>query len=102
MKWLDLAPVWLCLFAILAWNQARLMSLGLSLDHPLTHLLGGLLVGAGLVLIFLAAFEFRSGLRNRAVLLLLYLFPLGFFLIAGALFFPIAWIHGTGVWVGAW
>jgi hypothetical protein len=25
-----------------------------------------------------------------------------FFLIAGALFFPIAIIHGTGVWFGAW
>lgn len=24
------------------------------------------------------------------------------FLIAGALFFPIAWIHGTGVWLGIW
>lgn len=24
------------------------------------------------------------------------------FLIAGALFFPIAWIHGTGVWLGVW
>ena len=32
-----------------------------------------------------AAFEFGSGLRNRALLLLLYLFPLGFFLVAGAL-----------------
>jgi ABC-2 type transport system permease protein len=32
-----------------------------------------------------AAFEFGTGLRNRAMLLLLYLFPLGFFLIAGAL-----------------
>ena len=32
-----------------------------------------------------AAFEFGSGLRNRAMLLLLYLFPLGFFLMAGAL-----------------
>ena len=32
-----------------------------------------------------AAFEFGSGLRNRAMLLLLYLFPLGFFLIAGGL-----------------
>jgi len=30
-------------------------------------------------------FEFGSGLRNRAMLLLLYLFPLGFFLIAGSL-----------------
>lgn len=60
MKWIDLPPVWLCLFAILAWNQARLLPMGLSLDHPVTHLLGGLLVGGGLVLIFLAAFEFRS------------------------------------------
>jgi ABC-2 type transport system permease protein len=32
-----------------------------------------------------AAYEFGSGLRNRAMLLLLYLFPLGFFLIAGGL-----------------
>ena len=24
------------------------------------------------------------------------------FLIAGALIFPIAWIHGTGIWFGAW
>jgi len=23
-------------------------------------------------------------------------------LIAGAVFWPIAWIHGTGVWIGAW
>lgn len=32
-----------------------------------------------------ARFEFASGLRNRAMLLLLYLFPLGFYLVAGAL-----------------
>jgi len=24
------------------------------------------------------------------------------FLIAGALLLPIAWIHGTGAWFGAW
>lgn len=24
------------------------------------------------------------------------------FLIAGALVFPIAWIHGTGIWFGFW
>ena len=24
------------------------------------------------------------------------------FLIAGALVFPIAWVHGTGIWFGAW
>lgn len=32
-----------------------------------------------------AGFELASGLRNRAMLLLLYLFPLGFYLVAGAL-----------------
>ena len=24
------------------------------------------------------------------------------FLLAGAIFFPIAWIHGTGIWFGIW
>jgi hypothetical protein len=24
------------------------------------------------------------------------------FLIAGAIFFPVAWVHGTGVWIGVW
>lgn len=24
------------------------------------------------------------------------------FLVAGALFFPVAWVHGTGIWFGAW
>ena len=24
------------------------------------------------------------------------------FLIAGSLFFPVAWIHGTGIWFGWW
>jgi hypothetical protein len=24
------------------------------------------------------------------------------FLIAGAIFFPVAWVHGTGVWLGLW
>jgi hypothetical protein len=24
------------------------------------------------------------------------------FLIAGAIFFPIAWVHGIGVWFGLW
>lgn len=23
-------------------------------------------------------------------------------LVAGALIFPVGWIHGTGVWLGAW
>ncbi|MGA9408882.1 MAG: methyltransferase [Roseobacter sp.] len=59
MKWLDMPPVWLLAFAALAYFQAEYMTLGLSLAHPMTMLLGGLLVGAGVVLILLAAMEFR-------------------------------------------
>lgn len=59
MKWLDLPPVWLFGFAMLAWLQAHSFSLGLSLAHPVTLLLAGLFVGAGIVLTLLAAMEFR-------------------------------------------
>ena len=58
-KLIDMPPVWLAVFAALAWCQARYLPLGLSLAHPVTDLLGGLLIGAGLVLILLAAYEFR-------------------------------------------
>jgi protein-S-isoprenylcysteine O-methyltransferase Ste14 len=59
MKWLDLPPVWLVAFLAIAYWQAQYFTLGLSLAHPLTMLLGGLLVGAGIVLIALAAMEMR-------------------------------------------
>lgn len=59
MKWIDLPPVWLASFALLAWGQAQYFSFGLSLAHPMTLLLAGLLVGAGLVLTLLAMMEFR-------------------------------------------
>lgn len=60
MKWLDVPPVWLAAFAAIAFVQARYASFGLSLAHPVTMLAGGLLVGAGIVLILLAAMEFRK------------------------------------------
>ena len=60
MKWLDLPPVWLLVFAVIAYWQARLLPMGLSLAHPVTMLVGGVLVGAGIVLILLAAIEFRK------------------------------------------
>lgn len=60
MKWLDMPPIWLALFVALAWGQANYYSAGLSLAHPLTMLLSGLLVGAGVVLIALSAMEFRK------------------------------------------
>lgn len=59
MKRFDLPPVWLALFALLAWAQARVLPLGLSLAGPVTDLLGGLLVGAGLLLMVLAVIELR-------------------------------------------
>ncbi|GIT87052.1 MULTISPECIES: isoprenylcysteine carboxylmethyltransferase family protein [Roseobacter] len=59
MKWLDLPPVWTLAFVTIASVQARFFSLGLSLAHPVTSLLAGLLVGAGVVLILLAAMEFK-------------------------------------------
>lgn len=59
MKWLDMPPIWLAGFAALAYVQGHFYTLGLSLLHPVTMLLSGLLVGAGLVLAGLAAMEFK-------------------------------------------
>ncbi|MEM1352047.1 MAG: isoprenylcysteine carboxylmethyltransferase family protein [Pseudomonadota bacterium] len=59
MKYIDIPPVWLLVFAVIAYWQAEAFPLGLSLSHPVTHLLAGLLIGAGLLLILLAALEFR-------------------------------------------
>lgn len=59
MKWLDMPPVWLICFVGIAWFQAKLYPFNLSLQHPVTLLLAGLFVGAGIVLALLAAMEFR-------------------------------------------
>ncbi|MEE4187808.1 MAG: isoprenylcysteine carboxylmethyltransferase family protein [Roseobacter sp.] len=59
MKWIDVPPMWLLGFAVIAHVQAQHFSFGLSLAHPVTMLVGGVLVGAGIVLILLAAMEFR-------------------------------------------
>ncbi|WP_187428767.1 hypothetical protein ROLI_011800 [Roseobacter fucihabitans] len=59
MKWLDLPPVWLVGCLVLAWVQAISYDLNLSLAHPITMLLAGLLVGAGIVIALLAVMEFR-------------------------------------------
>jgi protein-S-isoprenylcysteine O-methyltransferase Ste14 len=56
----DLPPVWLVLAIFLAWLQARFLPLGLSLASGATGLVSGLLIGGGLVLIALAAMEFRK------------------------------------------
>ncbi|WP_177177823.1 methyltransferase family protein [Citreimonas salinaria] len=59
MKWIDLPPVWLGLFLVLAWLQARHASLGLDFGPVWADLLGGLLVGGGILLLVLAATEMR-------------------------------------------
>ena len=59
MKWLDLPPVWLVGFLILAWLQATQYSLGLSFGGAWSDFAGGLLVGGGLLLMLLAFAEFR-------------------------------------------
>lgn len=55
----DIPPVWLMLAIAIAWMQSRYFDLGLSLDYPLTQGIAGLLIGGGIVLIALAAWEFR-------------------------------------------
>lgn len=60
MKWLDLPPVWLVACIALAWLQGRYFSFGLSFGGAWADLLGGLLVGGGILLILLAAVEFRK------------------------------------------
>ncbi|MFP4327330.1 MAG: methyltransferase family protein [Paracoccaceae bacterium] len=60
LKWLDMPPVWLAGFLALAWAQSVALPLGLSFGQSLVpDLLGGLMVGGGVLLMTLAAFEFR-------------------------------------------
>lgn len=60
MKWMDMPPVWLAGFIALAWMQASFLPLGLSLGYTVAGLMGGLLIGGGLILILMAAVEFRK------------------------------------------
>lgn len=59
-KWIDLPPVWLAAFVALAWAQGHWWPMGLSLAHPVTDLLGGVLIGGGILLMLLAFAEFRK------------------------------------------
>ncbi|MEX0309926.1 MAG: isoprenylcysteine carboxylmethyltransferase family protein [Tateyamaria sp.] len=55
---LNIPPVWLVLCVLLAWCQARFLPLGMSVDHPVTHMMAGLLIGAGLLLMLAALLAF--------------------------------------------
>jgi protein-S-isoprenylcysteine O-methyltransferase Ste14 len=60
MKTIDLPPVWLALFILLAWLQSAYFTLGLSFGGAWADLLGGLLVGGGILMMVLAVVEFRK------------------------------------------
>ena len=64
LKRIDMPPTWLLGAVLLASMQAKFLPAGLSLAHPLTQLVAGLLVGAGLLLMALAVFEM---LRQRTM-----------------------------------
>jgi len=66
MKWIDIPPVWLAFALVLTWLIAQVQPSVLAVGGPFTDLLGGLLVGAGLVLILLAAAEMR---RRRTTII---------------------------------
>ncbi|RLK08307.1 methyltransferase family protein [Ruegeria conchae] len=66
MRRIDLPPVWLVGFAALAWVQARVLPMGLSLDGAVTDLLSGILIGGGIILAIMAVVEFR---RHRTSVL---------------------------------
>ncbi|WP_375691035.1 methyltransferase family protein [Pseudooceanicola sp. LIPI14-2-Ac024] len=58
-KWIDLPPVWLLVFVVIAWMQGRYFSLGLEFGTTWARFLGGVLVGGGIILMVLAADEMR-------------------------------------------
>jgi protein-S-isoprenylcysteine O-methyltransferase Ste14 len=60
MKRIDLPPLWLLGFAVLAWFQARFWSMGLNFGDGFVDLLAGLLIGGGIILTALAVVEFRK------------------------------------------
>lgn len=66
MKWLDLPPIWLLGFVIVAWAQAKYAAFGLSFGGAWADLLGGILVGGGILLMLLAFSEFR---RQRTTII---------------------------------
>ncbi|MCE8507482.1 isoprenylcysteine carboxylmethyltransferase family protein [Ruegeria pomeroyi] len=66
MHRIDLPPIWLAAFIAVAWFQQRYFSLGLSLDSGLADLIAGLLIGGGVLLMLMAAVEFR---RHRTTII---------------------------------
>lgn len=66
LKWIDIPPVWLCVALALAWGQKTYVPAGLGFGPVWADLVGGLLVGAGLLLMVFAVYEMR---RNRTTVI---------------------------------
>lgn len=66
VRYVDIPPVWLVAALCLAWAQKTYFPFGLSFGPVWADLLGGVLVGAGGLLIALAAYELR---RHRTTIL---------------------------------
>jgi protein-S-isoprenylcysteine O-methyltransferase Ste14 len=64
-QWVDIPPVWLLLFLLLARIQAVRVPVGM-IDTPVTDLLAGLLIGGGLVLMAVAVMQMR---QNRTTVI---------------------------------
>ncbi len=58
MKQIEIPPVWLAAFLAIAWAQSTYYPMGLTFGPVWADLLGGILVGAGLLLMLLAVVEF--------------------------------------------
>lgn len=65
-NYIDLPPVWLAAALVAAWIQKTYFDFGLSFGPVWADLVGGLLVGGGIVLIALAAYEMR---RHRTTII---------------------------------
>ena len=59
MNKVDVPPVWLAVFVAFAWIQSDYIAFGLGFGGAWADFAGGLLVGGGLVLLVIAAVEFR-------------------------------------------
>lgn len=59
-KWIDIPPVWLVGFSVIAWTQSQLFAYGLNLGGAWADFVGGMCVGAGILLMLLAFYEMRA------------------------------------------
>ncbi|WP_298933119.1 isoprenylcysteine carboxylmethyltransferase family protein [uncultured Ruegeria sp.] len=66
MRRIDIPPVWLLGFVILAWLQSRFLGFGLSLEGGVTDLISGVLIGGGILIVVMAVVEFR---RHRTTVI---------------------------------